>query len=388
MSQSMEVFATEDRHSSGAYAKRPAAIVRGDGAYVWDADGKRYIDATSGQGVASLGHCHPAVTRAIAEQAARLTTCHESFYNDRRAEFCALLASATPADLNRFFLCNSGAEAIEGALKIARLITGREGIVAVKRAFHGRTTGALSMTWTPKYRKPFQSWLPQVTHVSFNDPDSAADAITGDTAAVVTEAVQGEGGVHPATDDFLRTLRERCDATGAMLVIDEIQTGLGRTGRFFAFEHAGILPDIVAMGKAIGGGLPMGVVGFRDAHGTIPRATHGSTFGGNPLVCAAGIAVLETLAQENLAELAAANGGWLMDELSALNLRSARQVRGRGLMVGVELRGRVTPVLKALHERGVLALPAGLNTLRLLPPLVISREHLAVVVEAISGALD
>ena len=388
MNETMSVFELEARHGSGAYAQRPAALTRGDGVYVFDDVGKRFIDATSGQGVAALGHCHPAVTRAIAEQAGRLVTCHESFYNDRRAELYEALSGMTPADLNRFFLCNSGAEAIEGALKVARLKTGREGIVAVKRAFHGRTTGALSMTWTAKYRKPFQSWLPEVRHIAFNDSEAAVEAITDETAAVVTEAVQGEGGVHPARDEFLRTLRRRCDATGAMLIIDEIQTGLGRTGRFFAFEHAGILPDIVAIGKAIGGGLPMGVVCWRDAHGPIERATHGSTFGGNPLACAAAIAVLETLEELDLTRKAAEDGAWFVDLLRRLELGSARAIRGRGLMIGVELRGRVTPALKSLHERGVLALPAGLNTLRLLPPLIIAREQLRVVADAMAEALD
>ena len=388
MSETMSIFELEAQHGSGAYAQRPAALTRGDGVYVFGDAGKRFIDATSGQGVAALGHCHPAVTRAIAEQAGRLVTCHESFYNDRRAELYELMSGMTPADLNRFFLCNSGAEAIEGALKVARLKTGREGIVAVKRAFHGRTTGALSMTWTAKYRKPFQSWLPQVRHIAFNDSEAAVEAITDETAAVVTEAVQGEGGVHPARDEFLRTLRRRCDETGAMLIIDEIQTGLGRTGRFFAFEHAGILPDIVAIGKAIGGGLPMGVVCWRDAHGPIERATHGSTFGGNPLACAAAIAVLETLEELELTRKAAEDGAWFVDLLRRLELGSARAIRGRGLMIGVELRGRVTPALKALHERGVLALPAGLNTLRLLPPLIITREQLQVVADAMAEALD
>ena len=388
MTSSATLFEIEDRHRSGAYAKRPTALLRGSGAYVFDADGKRYLDATSGQGVAALGHSHPAVAAAIAEQAQRLITCHESFYNDRRAELYALLSGIMPGDLQRFFLCNSGAEAIEGALKVAKLLTGRDGIVAVKRAFHGRTTGALSMTWTPKYRKPFQAWLPTVTHVAFNDIEGACEAINGETAAVVLEAVQGEGGVHPAADIYLRGLREHCDRTGAMLIMDEIQTGFGRTGRWFGFEHAGIVPDIVAMGKAIGGGLPMGAVGWRDAHGPIPRATHGSTFGGNPLACAASIAALNTIRAENLVERARENGDWLMNQLRDADLRQARALRGRGLMIGIELRGRVTPILKSLQESGVLALPAGLNTLRLLPPLIINREQLQNLVDAIAQVLD
>ena len=268
-----------------------------------------------------MGHCHPAVIKAISDQANTLITCNESFYNDRRAELYALLASITPADLKRFFLCNSGAEAIEGALKVAKLLTGRDGIVATKRAFHGRTTGALSMTWTPKYRKPFQEWLPIVDHIAYNDSEAARAAISESTAAVVVETVQGEGGVHPADLDYLRALRECCDAAGAMLVIDEIQTGFGRTGRWFGFEHAEIVPDIMALGKAIGGGLPMGAVCWRAAHGTIDRASHGSTFGGNPLACAASIAAVSTIRDENLVQGAREKGAWLTRRTGCAQLK-------------------------------------------------------------------
>jgi len=387
MIETASLFDLENRHGSGAYGKRPTALVRGEGVYAYDQLGNRYLDATSGQGVAALGHCHPAVIKAISEQAATLITCHESFYNDRRAALYQLLASVMPADLKRFFLCNSGAEANEGALKVAKLLTGRDGIVAAKRSFHGRTTGALSLTWTQKYRKPFQEWLPTVDYVAFNDIEAARSAITEATAAVVVEAIQGEGGVHPADDEYLGALRERCDQTGAMLIIDEIQTGLGRTGRWFGFEHADIVPDIISIGKAIAGGLPMGAVCWRDAHGPIDRATHGSTFGGNPLACAAAIAAISAIRDERLVERARVNGEWFIEELTALNLRGVRQVRGRGLMIGLELRGRVTPILKALQEQGVLALPAGLNTLRLLPPLIISREQLSIVAGAIEAVL-
>ena len=343
MIETSTIFEIEDRFGSGAYGKRPTALVRGQGAYVYDQDGNRYLDATSGQGVAALGHCHPAVIRAISEQATTLITSHESFYNDRRAALYTLLSSIMPADIKRFFLCNSGAEANEGALKVAKLLTGREGIVAAKRSFHGRTTGALSLTWTQKYRKPFQAWLPAVDYVAFNDIDAACQAITAETAAVVVEPVQGEGGVHPASIEYLKALRERCDQTGAMLVIDEIQTGFGRTGKWFGFEHADIVPDIISVGKAIAGGLPMGAVCWRAAHGPIERATHGSTFGGNPLACAAALAAVSTIRDEGLVDQAQVNGRWFMDELNAMNLRGAREVRGRGLMIGIELRTRVTP---------------------------------------------
>ncbi len=387
MIETATLFEVEDQYGSGAYGKRPTALVRGEGVYAFDQLGNRYLDATSGQGVAALGHCHPAVVAAISEQAARLITSHESFYNDRRAELYPLLASVTPADLNRFFLCNSGAEAIEGALKVAKLLTGRDGIVAAKRSFHGRTAGALSLTWTQKYRKPFQEWLPTVEYVAYNDIDAARGTITESTAALVVEPIQGEGGVHPAAEGYLQALRERCDQTGAMLIIDEIQTGFGRTGRWFGFEHACIVPDIIAVGKAIAGGVPMGAVCWRESHGPIGRATHGSTFGGNPLACAAAVAAISAIRDEGLVEKARVNGEWFIKELAALELRAVRQTRGRGLMVGLELRGRVTPVLKALQKEGVLALPAGLNTLRLLPPLIISREQLSLITAAIAEVL-
>ena len=388
MMDTAAIIEVENNHGSGAYGKRPTALVKGRGVWLWDADGKRYLDAASGQGVAALGHCHPTVVEAVSAQAGMLVTAQEAFYNDRRAELYALLASLTPGDLNRFFLCNSGAEAIEGALKVAMLLTGRAGIVAAKRSFHGRTTGALSLTWTQKYRKPFRDWLPAVDYVGYNNIEAARAVISQDTAAVVIEPIQGEGGVHPADDAYLQALRLSCDEAGAMLIIDEIQTGFGRTGRLFGFQHAGILPDIVALGKAIGGGLPMGAVCWRAAHGEIPRASHGSTFGGNPLACAASIATLSAIRDLDLPSNAQEVGGWLVDELRGMNLRGIREIRGRGLMIGIELRGRVTPILKALQERGVLALPAGLTTLRLLPPLIITRDELSKARDAIAEVLS
>jgi acetylornithine/LysW-gamma-L-lysine aminotransferase len=377
----------EDAHTSGAYPKRPLTVVRGAGCTVWDDAGNAYLDATSGQGVALLGHCHPAVTAAIAEQAQTLVTCPEIFYNDRRAELYHLLADVLPDEINRFFLCNSGAEAIEGALKLARLLTERTGIVAVRRGFHGRTLGALSLTWNKKYREPFEAWQPDVTHISPDDLDAAREAISTQTATVVVEAVQGEGGVYPVDPDFLGGLRALCDVTGALLIVDEIQTGFGRTGRWFAFAHAGIVPDVVALGKGIAGGVPMGAVAWRGALGTMPQSSHGSTFGGNPLACAAAIATITTLRDEDLPSRAAELGDWFAAELAALDLPQVREIRARGLMIGIELRGRVTPVLKDLQERGILALPAGLNVLRLLPPLIITRDELTHILDTLREAL-
>lgn len=383
-----EITTLEDAHTSGAYPKRPIALVRGQGARVWDADGREYIDCIAGHGVASLGHCHPAVTAAIQEQAELLVTCSEILYNDQRAGLLAELTAHIPGDLNRAFLCNSGAEAVEGAIKVTRLFTGRSGVVATMRGFHGRTLGALSATWNEKYRKPFVPLVPGFSHVPFNDLEAMEEAITDETAAVLVEVVQGEGGVRPGDADYFHGLRRLCDERGALLIVDEIQTGLGRTGRWFAFEHVDITPDVLCLGKALGGGLPMGAVVWRETLGTLPTGVHGSTFGGNPLVCAASRAVLSTLADEDLPARAARLGQEFMAGLRAIQSPLVREVRGWGLIVGVELRQRVTPVLKELMERGVLALPAGPTVVRFLPPLVIEEAELQVVLETLQDVLN
>jgi acetylornithine/LysW-gamma-L-lysine aminotransferase len=378
----------ENQHTSGGYSKRPLTIVRGEGCTVYDDAGNAYLDATSGMGVALLGHAHPAVAAAIAAQAATLITCAEIFYNDRRAELYSILSDLLPGDLDRFFLCNSGAEAIEGALKVARLLTGRSGIVAAKRGFHGRTLGALGLTWNAQYREPFAGWTPEnITHISYNDLASAEAAITDQTAAVVIEPVQGESGVYTANADFLQGLRRICDERGALLIVDEIQTGLGRTGRWFGFQHADILPDMVALGKGVAGGVPMGVVAWRSSLGMIESGTHGSTFGGNPLACMAAVAALAALREIDAPARSAELGAWLLDELRARDLPPVREVRGLGLMVGLELRGRVTPYLQALQARGVLALVAGKNVLRLLPPLIISQDELRRIVDELDEVM-
>jgi acetylornithine/LysW-gamma-L-lysine aminotransferase len=377
----------ENRHTSGAYAKRPLALVRGSGCRLYDDAGREYLDLGSGVGVALLGHAHPAISQAVAQQAHTLITCHEGFYNDRRAELYAALADLLPGGISRFFLCNSGAEAVEGALKVARLLTGRTRIVSVKRGFHGRTLGALATTWNPAYREPFAGWTPPTTFVSPADLASAEAAITDDTAAVIVEAVQGEGGVYPLDAAYLQGLRDLCTARGALLIADEIQAGLGRTGRWFGFEHAGITPDIVTLGKGVAGGVPMGVVAWRGALGQLESGIHGSTFGGNPLACAAASANLAALRQMNAPVHAGHMGAWLLNTLRDRRLTNVREIRGIGLMVGLELRVRVTPVLQALQERGIIALLAGKTVLRLLPPLIITQEELASAVDTLAEVL-
>ena len=380
-------MALEQAHTAGVYPKRPVVITRGQGARVWDEEGREYIDATSGQGVALLGHAHPAVARAIAEQAQTLITCPEIFFNDRRAQFLERLTSLAPAGLTRAFLCNSGAEAVEAALKFARLATGRKGIVATIRGFHGRTMGALSATWEPKYREPFQPLIPGFTHIPYDNLETAEKAIGPETAAVIVEAVQGEGGVRPASPGYLSGLRRLCDERGALLILDEIQTGLGRTGRWFACQHTGVVPDLMALAKGLAGGVPMGAVLIGPRVGSLPPMSHGSTFGGNPLACAAALATLDVLEKEKLPEQAAEKGEYLLGRLRRIEADKVREVRGIGLMIGVELRERVTPYLMALMRLGVLALPAGPTVLRLLPPLVISYDEMDRLTAAVEHVL-
>lgn len=382
------IRAIEETYTSGAYHKRPLIWTRGSGCTVWDEAGNAYLDLTSGQGVALLGHAHPVVAQAIAEQAGRLITCPDSFYNDKRAELYMALKGILPTEFGRFFLCNSGAEAIEGALKIARLLTGRAGIVALKRGFHGRTLGALGLTWNKDYREPFASWTPAtITHLAADDLAAAETLITNETAAVVVEAIQGEGGVYPLSSEWLQALSRLCRERGALLIADEIQTGLGRTGRWFAFEAAGITPDIIALGKGIAGGVPMGAIVWRSVLGTIPVGAHGSTFGGNPLACAAAIATLKELQHNQAPQRAQTLGAWLLERLRAVRSPMIREVRGTGLMIGIELRGRVTPLLQALQARGILALPAGKTILRWLPPLIITQSELDHAVTMLEEAL-
>jgi acetylornithine/LysW-gamma-L-lysine aminotransferase len=382
------IIAAEAAHTSGVYPKRPIAIVRGEGARLWDADGREYIDCVGGQGAANLGHANPAVVAAIAEQAGALISCPEIFHNDQRAAYLAELVAALPAGFERAFLCNSGAEAIEGALKIARLLTGRTGVVATVRGFHGRTMGALSATWEPKYREPFAPLLAGFAHVPYDKLDALEAAVTDDTAAVLIELVQGEGGVRPASPEYVAGVARLCQERGALLVVDEVQTGFGRTGSMWASQRYGVTPDLIALAKSIAGGLPMGAVAIHGRFGALPQGSHGSTFGGGPLVCAAARAALRELIERDLPRQAAEKGEYILSKLRALKLARVREVRGAGLLIGLELKERVQPFLGALMERGVLALPAGPNVLRLLPPLVIEYDQLDRVVAAIGEVLS
>ena len=384
------IIETEDTYTSGVYSKRPVAIVRGQGALLWDDAGREYLDCAAGHGVANPGHGRPEIAAAISEQALRLVTCPEIVYNDTRARLLERLAHLLPMEQARIFLCNSGTEAVEGAIKFARLATGRTGIIATLRGFHGRSMGALSATWEPHYREPFAPLVPGFTHIRYNNLAAASEAINEDTAAVLVELVQGEGGVHPATQEYIDGLAQLCHERGALLIVDEIQTGFGRTGRLFASQLYNVEPDILCLAKSLAGGIPMGAIclGRRvQESGRIGKGVHGTTFGGNPVACAAALATLDIFERENLAERAAELGEYALQRLRAIQSPLIREVRGRGLLLGIELSTKVQPYLEQLCERGILALPAGPRVLRLLPPLVITREQLEYALDVVEELL-
>lgn len=386
----LSVREAEDRLEVGVYPKRDVTIVRGEGATLWDDTGRAYVDCVGGQGSAGLGHCHPAVVAAIEKQARTLLSCSEIFYNDTRAALLKKLVEVAPRGLNRVFLCSSGTEAVEGGLKFARLLTGKTDIIATVRGFHGRSMGALSATWEKKYRDPFFPLVPGFSHVPYNNLDAMRKAITENTAAILVEPLQGEGGVNIPSDDYLRGLRQLCNETGVLLILDEIQTGFCRTGTFWGGEHAGIQGDIMLLAKSIAGGIPMGAILIDEKFGPLEKSTHGSTFGGNPLNAAAALAAIQYMQEANLAARSAELGAYFIEKLRPLETQSAlvREVRGRGLILGIELKQKVVPYLKELLDRGVLALPAGPNVLRLLPPLVIEKEQIDFAAEQIIAVLS
>lgn len=379
----------EEQLGAGTYYKRNLELVRGEGARLWDAEGKEFIDCVGGQGAANLGHANPYVNRAIRDQAEKLLVCSELFYHQERARILENLERLTPSSIQRFFLCNSGSEAIEVALKFARLTTGRHEIVAAMRGFHGKTFGALSATWSRDYRLPFEPLVPGFTHVPFNHRQRACEAVSQRTAAFLVEVVQGEGGVRPGTVDFLLDVQDRCNETGALLIVDEVQTGFGRTGRMFASEHFDLFPDLFCMAKSMGGGLPIGATGMSQEVATgLFKLAHSSTFGGNPLACAAANAAIRYLEDFELPQRAHKLGTQFMQQLRAIGSPRIREVRGLGMMVGVELKEKSGPYILKLMERGVLALAAGPTVIRFLPPLVIEEEDLKRVVELTAEVLQ
>jgi len=367
----------EDQYLGNLYQRFPVTIEKALGSHVWDTDNNEYIDCMGGYGVALVGHRNERVVNAIKSQIEKVITVHSSFYNKTREEFLQTLIDIAPAGLSQVHLNNSGAESVEAGIKFARKFTGRKGMVAMKGSYHGKSMGALSLTFNPKYRESFQPLVEKVTFSPYGDIDALQTAVDKDTAFVILEPIQGESGIHVPPDGFLQDVRKICDENGSLLVFDEIQSGLGRTGRMWASEHWETTPDIMCLAKGIAGGVPMGVTLVRpDILSVMKKGEHSSTFGGNPLACAAGTATLQALTQDGLVENAKNMGEKFLRGLNDLKSKHKiiREIRGKGLMIGVELKFEVKDILMEGIKKGLLLLYSGRNILRLLPPLVMSDE--------------
>ncbi len=359
------------------YKKKNVVLVRGYGQYVWDINGNMYLDCNTGYGVAFLGHCNKKIVNAVKEQVEKLLVCPMTFYNDARARFLKNFSRLLPPKFGKIVLQNSGTEAVEAALKAARKYTKKRGILAFVGSFHGRTMGALSVTGNEKYRRPFEPLIPDVRFGRFNVVHDLDKLVTEDLAAVIVEPIQGEGGVNPATREFLRELRRLTEERGVLLIFDEVQTGFGRTGSIWAFENYGVEPDMFTVGKAVGGGLPIGALVIRKDLGDIfEPGEHGSTFGGNPLTMAAAAAACEVLLEDDVPGKAREMGEYIMRKIEneISTSRYYLRVKGMGLMIGIELRREAEPFVDKLIEKRVLALSAGKTTLRLLPPYLINKR--------------
>ncbi|HUF93279.1 MAG TPA: aspartate aminotransferase family protein [Candidatus Limnocylindria bacterium] len=376
------------------YGRTPILLVRGEGMRVWDSEGREYLDFTAGIAVTSLGHCHPVVTGAIREAAATLLHVSNIFHAAPQIHLAKLLVENSFAD--RVFFCNSGAEANEAALKLARKYGKERGasdryeVISTRNSFHGRTLATVTATGQEKYQHGFEPLVPGFKHVPYNDLRAMERALDSRTAAILVEPIQGEGGVNVPDDDYLPGLRKLCDESGALLILDEIQTGMGRTGRLWAYEHAGVEPDVMTLAKALANGVPIGAMLCREEVASVlTSGTHGSTFGGTPFVTSVALATLMTVLGDKIPERAAQRGRELMDGLRALQttLPVIRDVRGRGLLIGIELSVAAGPIVDACREAGLLVLSAGDKVLRLVPALIVESRDCVRALEIIEGAL-
>jgi len=368
---------SEDQYLGNLYQRFPVTIEKGLGSHVWDTDNNEYIDCMGGYGVALVGHRNERVVNAIKSQIDKVITVHSSFYSKTREEFLQTLIDIAPSGLSQVHLNNSGAESIEAAIKFARKFTGKKKMVAMKGSYHGKSMGALSLTFNPKYREPFQPLVEKVSFSPYGDVNALRDVVDKDTAFVILEPIQGESGIHVPPEGFLQEVRKMCDENDSLLIFDEIQSGLGRTGSMWASEHWKTVPDIMCLAKGIAGGVPMGATLVRpDILAVMKKGEHSSTFGGNPLACAAGTATLQALTQDGLIENAKSMGEKFLNGLEELKSKHPiiREVRGKGLMIGVELKFEVKDILMEGIKNGLLLLYSGRNILRFLPPLVISEE--------------
>ena len=381
---------SEDQFMGNLYQRFPVTIEKGVGAHLWDIDGKEYIDCMGGYGVALVGHQNQRVNNAIKKQLDKIITVHSSLYNKTREEFLKMLIGLAPKGLTQVHLNNSGAEAIEAAIKFARKFTGKKGMIAMKGSYHGKSFGALSLTFSPKYRKPFEPLVEKVSFASFGDIESLRSVIDDDTAFVILEPIQGESGIIVAPEGFLQEVRKLCNEKGILLIFDEIQAGLGRTGRLWACDHWNTVPDILCLAKGIAGGVPMGVTLVRpDILASMNKGEHSSTFGGNPLSCAAGIASLKALTEDGLIENSEKMGKIFREGLEKLKEKHTmiREIRGKGLMIGIEMKFEIKDILMGLIKEGILMLYSGRNILRILPPLVISEDDITKVLHALDSIL-
>ncbi len=381
---------SEDQFMGNLYQRFPVTIEKGVGAHVWDVDGKKYIDCMGGYGVALVGHKNDKVNDAIKKQIDKIITVHSSLYNKTREEFLTTLIGLAPKGLTQVHLNNSGAEAIEAAMKFARKFTGKKGMVAMKGSYHGKSFGALSITFNPKYRKAFAPLVEKVSFASYGDIESLHKVIDEDTAFVILEPIQGESGIIVAPEGFLQKVRKLCDEKGIVLIFDEIQAGLGRTGRLWACDHWNTTPDILCLAKGIAGGIPMGATLVKpDILDAMGKGEHSSTFGGNPISCAAGSASLKTITEDGLIENSDKMGKLFQKGLEELKEKHTmiREIRGKGLMIGIEMKFEVRDILMGLIKKGVLMLYSGRNILRILPPLVISEKDVTEVLHALDSVL-
>lgn len=381
----------EDQYlSTTLYQKFPVRIDRGKGVRVWDTSGKEYIDCMGGYGVALVGHCNPRVVEAIKNQAEKLIVCHMSFYNDARGDFLSRMATIAPKGLSKIFFSNSGAEAVEAALKFSRRYTGKPGIISMSGGYHGKTFGALSVTYSEKYRKPFMPLLENVKFLPYTTT-RIEDAVNDNIGAVIVEPIQGETGIILPPEGLLQNMREVCTKHGIVLIFDEIQSGLGRTGKMWAGENWKTIPDIMCLAKGLAGGVPIGLTLSKpEIVEALSVGEHSSTFGGNPLACAAGAATIRSLIEDKLVENAADVGGYFKDGLLKLKEkhRIIRDVRGLGMMLALELRFDVRNLLLDGIRHGLLMLYSGKNILRLLPPLVMDKETISQALETMDELLS
>ena len=376
-----ETITLFDRHVIANYGRLPVVIVRGEGSCVWDADGRRYVDLFPGWAVSGLGHCHPKVVEAIRDQAGRLIHIANNFYSEPQGLLARAIAERSFG--GKSFFCNSGAEAVEAAIKLARLAgaeKGRYKIVSMTDSFHGRTFAAITATGQEKYHRGFAPLVPGFDYAPFGDLDALEKLIGDETAAVLLEPVQGEGGVNVPPAGYLEGLRELCDATGCLLILDEVQTGMGRTGKWFAHQHYGIAPDIMSMAKALGGGVAIGGMTAKpEVAAFLKPGTHASTFGGNPLACAAALAVVEAVEEDGLLENALEMGAYLVEKLEGLGARYdglVREVRGLGLMIGMELTRPGADLAAACLEAGLLVNCTHESVMRFVPAMTVDRGTL------------